>query len=336
MPGGGRPAVRRRYADAWLAGSCNLRERRDVLVSKGSARAGSADAGATDGPSIATGGVGALRMLTYLAPSLPDVLFESLARHVEDRLGIEVDLRYDRTRSGPRPGEPEPFSDGEVDVAFLCATSYVWLTERAPPPLSLVGAAWVPIDPRAGGAPIYFGDVLTSTDGPASLEELPGSRVAYNDDVSLSGYHSLRLALGEAGIDPRQVRFIRSGSHLRSLEWLADGAVDAAAIDSNVWVRRSREEPTLEARLTSIATLGPHPVQPAVVRPDLETPLREGLRAALLDAHRVPTVAAALGHAGFSHFLDIDHQSYAPLRQQLAQRGTWLVSDQVAGRAPVH
>jgi ABC-type phosphate/phosphonate transport system substrate-binding protein len=272
------------------------------------------------------GGIVTLRLLTYLAPSLPEGLFDALAHHVADHLGVEVELRCDRTRSGPRPGEPEPFSDGEADVAFLCATSYVWLTERTPRPIELVGAAWVPTDPRAGGAPIYFGDLLTPVGGPASLHELPGRQVAYNDDVSLSGYHSLRLALAEAGIDPAQVRFVRSGSHLRSLERLVDGAVDAAAIDSNVWRRRSSEEPALASALVSIATLGPHPVQPAVVRADLGAPMREALRAALLDAHRVPHVAAALELAGFTRFLGVDHDTYEALRRQLAGR-TLLEAD---------
>lgn len=258
-----------------------------------------------------------LTLLSYLAPSLPETLFEALAHHLADHLDVAVELRYDPSRSGPRPGEPEPFSNGEADVAWLCATSYVWLTEASPPPIGLVGAAWVPTDPRAGGSPIYFGDLLTAIGGPASLRELPGCRVAYNDDVSLSGYHSLRLALTDAAIDPASVGFVRSGSHLRSLELLLEGAVDAAAIDSNVWRRRSREDLSLAAGLTAIATLGPHPVQPVVVRSGLDARLRDGVRAALLAAHRVPAVAAALHHGGFARYRRIDDHDYQALRSQL-------------------
>lgn len=262
-----------------------------------------------------------LTLLSYLAPSLPPALFEALAEHLGARVGADVELRFDASRSGPRPQEPEPFSTGEVDVAWLCATSYVWLTEARVPPIRLVGAAWAPTDPRADGRAIYFGDVLSPAGGARSLSDLVGRLVAYNDDVSLSGYHSLRLALRAAGVPDDAVGFVRSGSHLRSLDLLTAGEVDAAAIDSNVWCRRAREEPGLAARLSSIATLGPHPVQPVAVRADLDGDLTAGLRAALLDVHRTAGPAGMLERAGFSRFVPVAPDHYQPLRQDMARHG---------------
>ena len=96
------------------------------------------------------------------------------------------------------------------------------------------------------------------------MDELVGARVADNDDVSLSGFHSLRLAKSQRHVEVDRVEFVRSGSHLRSLELLVTGEVDAAAIDSNVWRRRRREDAALGQRRRAIAELGPHPVQPLV------------------------------------------------------------------------
>ena len=262
-----------------------------------------------------------LTVLSYLAPSLPATLFEALTAHLGAHAGRDVELRFDASRSGPRPGEPDPFSCGEVDVAWLCATSYVWLTETAPPLVRLVGAAWAPTDPRASGEAIYFGDVLTPREQVRSLADLTGRQVAYNDDVSLSGYHSLRMALEAAGVTPDTVGFVRSGSHLRSLELLATGDVDAATIDSNVWRRRSQEDPDLRSRLTSIATLGPHPVQPIVARADLDADLVQRLRDALLEAHVAAGPSVALDHAGFLGFVPVEDRHYEPLRRQMAAQG---------------
>ena len=262
-----------------------------------------------------------LTLLTYLAPSLPSALFEGLAAHLGAHVGTDVELRFDASRSGPRRGEPEPFSSGEVDAAWLCATSYVWLTEDADPPIRLVGGAWVPTDARAGGEAIYFGDVLAPAGRVRSLAELAGRRVAYNDDVSLSGYHSLRLALHEAGVATDTVGFVRSGSHLRSLELLTEGAVDAATIDSNVWRRRAREQPDLRSRLTSVATLGPHPVQPFVARSTLDLEVASRLCSALLAAHEDPEVAERLEHAGFARFVPVEDDHYGPLRLQMGTQG---------------
>jgi phosphonate transport system substrate-binding protein len=263
----------------------------------------------------------ALRLLTYLAPSLPATLFEALAAHLGTELAEGVELRFDPTRSGPRPGESEPFTSGEVDLAFVCATSYVWLTSGATRAVELVGAAWVPTDPRAAGEARYFGDVLTTFDGPETLANLAGRRVAYNDEVSLSGYHSLRLALAAAGIAVADVALVRSGSHLRSLELLLGGEVDAAAIDSNVWRRRLRTDPAVGAgRLRPIAALGPHPVQPLVARAGLPPELTRAVRTACLLAHD-SAAGPALRDAELARFVKVDDAHYASLRAELAELG---------------
>lgn len=257
-------------------------------------------------------------MLSYLAPSVPAALFAALADHLGGALRCDVDLRFDVSRSGPRPGEHEPFTNGGVDVAFLCATSYVWLTGDGPAVVQLVGAGWVPTDPRSAGRPVYFGDVLVRAGGPPSLAGLAGKRVAYNDDVSLSGHHSVRLALRAAGLDRDLVELVRSGSHLRSLDLLTSGAVDAAAIDSNVWRRRRREDPGLARDLVPIAALGPHPVQPVVVRADLPRRRRRQVREALLAAHRSPAVAAELARAELRGFARTSDRDFTGLRARLA------------------
>ena len=249
------------------------------------------------------------------------MLFETLAAHLGSALDRDVELVFDASRSGPRPGERDALDTAGVDVAFMCATSYVWLTGGPTAEVDLVGAAWAPLDPRAAGRAVYFGDVLAAVDGPRSLQGLAGRRVAYNDDVSLSGYHSLRLALRSADVDLDRVELVRSGSHLRSLELLVSGAVDAAALDSNVWRRRRREAPGVMGELRAIAVLGPHPVQPVVARAALAPELRDGMRAALLAAHADIRVAHALAAAELARFVSVSDDDYSSLRAQLAGLG---------------
>lgn len=259
----------------------------------------------------------AIRVTSYLAPSVPARLFEGLAAHLGTAAGVDVELAFDPARSGPRPGEHAPFTSGRIDLAFMCATSYVWLTSDPGAPVELLGAAWVPADPRSAGRPVYFADVLARSGGPTSLEGLPGRAVAYNDDVSLSGYHGLVLALAAAGIDPDAVDLVCSGSHLDSLALLCDGEVDAAAIDSTVWRRWRRAQPARARGLRWLAALGPYPVQPAVVRADLPAATRQAVRAALLGAADDPAAAAVLADAGFDGFVAVGEADYAPLRAHL-------------------
>ncbi len=268
-------------------------------------------------------------MATYLAPSVPASLFEHLRDHLSVRLGQPIELWFDTERSGPRPGEPEPFSSGEADLAFICSTSYVWLTDAelaSGPLVELVGAAWVPADARSGGHPRYFADVLATRGGPPALADLAGHRVAYNDEASLSGLYALHIALRRHGVDPGDVRLVRSGSHLASLALLADGTVDAAAIDSTVWHRRRRQEPRLAFRLTEIAQLGPHPVQPLVARRGTDPELIARIRETLLHADADPNVRAALDNTELSHFARIGDDDFAALRTDLASM-TGLASE---------
>jgi phosphonate transport system substrate-binding protein len=261
-----------------------------------------------------------LRVVSHLAPGLPHALFETLAQHLHDRLSCEVALAFDEVRSGPSPGADDPFRAGTVDLAFLCATAHVWLSAGPRPSVHLL-AGPVPTDPRADGRPRYCSDVLATHAGPRDLHDLVGCRVAYNDLVSLSGYHGLRLALTSAGIAPDAVTFVHAGSHLASLDLLADGEADAAAVDANVWRRRRRERPDLARRLRGMAVLGPHPSQPVVARRDLDPDLRRRIRDVLLSAHLDVRVRAALADAELVRFAPMDERDIAPLRAALAAAG---------------
>src|SRR5262245_53367036 len=95
----------------------------------------------------------ALRFITYLAPSLPESLFPLVARLVGERLGIATSVVVDLRRSGPARGGDDPFSTQEVDVGFLCAPPFLWLRDRQPPAVELIGAGFAFDDPRNGGAP---------------------------------------------------------------------------------------------------------------------------------------------------------------------------------------
>ena len=55
----------------------------------------------------------------------------------------------------------------EADVGFMCAPGYLWLAERTPPSVELVGAACVFDDPRNAGRPVYFSDLIVPEDSPA-------------------------------------------------------------------------------------------------------------------------------------------------------------------------
>jgi phosphonate transport system substrate-binding protein len=264
--------------------------------------------------------VSTLRFITYLAPTLPEPLFAVVARHVGVRLGLPTSLVVDERFSGPWREGADPFSTGEADVGFLCAPPFLWLQDRAPPAVELVPAGWAFDDPRAAGAPVYFSDVIVAAGSDARrFEDLRGGVWAYNDLCSLSGFHCLLRKLRPLGMGGRFFAETRaSGSHLASIDWVARGLADGAAIDSNGLRLALRRDPGLGERIRIIESWGPHPVQPVVARAGLPADLRRAIADALLGLHRDPEVGAAWAEFGVSGFVPVDDSLYAAERAALA------------------
>ncbi len=255
-----------------------------------------------------------IRLVTYLAPSIPRTLFEALADHVQRALGCRrVALRVETRASGPQKGgECSSFAE-EADVAFMCAPSFVWLRELRPPPVELLGVVPVFDDKRNLGRPVYFCDVVVRNDAPIrAFSELEGGSWAYNDACSLSGYYSLLNKLAESGADENFFdNIFCSGSHLNSIEAIVRGEADAAAIDSNVLRIRLREAPALRERLRVIESWGPYPVQPVVVSSALHPKLKQRLRAAFLSTEQNQRTRRTLKQFGLSRFVTVGQEDYS-------------------------
>lgn len=228
-------------------------------------------------------GVRVLRLRTYLTPSVPRSLFAYLADYLGERLGVATELQIETRHSGPPRGVPDPFSAGELDVGFFCAPPYIWLRERVNPPVELVPFGLVFDDPRGGGRPVYFSDIVVRADHPArSFADLVNARWGYNDRESLSGYYSVVQTAAEHGADASFLGRLRDmGSHLASLRALRTGDIDAAAVDSVVLALRWRRDPALRTDLRAVHGLGPWPIQPIVMRRDLPGRLKSALTAAI-------------------------------------------------------
>ncbi len=257
-------------------------------------------------------------------------LFEAVVDHVQRRLGYDTSLQAETSISGPERGAEDPFSKGNADVGFVCSPSYTWLRELRPPPAELLGVAPVFRDERNGGRPVYFCDVIARRDAPVrTFADLRGGSWAYNDHCSLSGYHGLLKKLTEVGTDEGFFgRLVHSGSHLRSIEMILSGEVDAASIDSNVLNIQLRAMPQLRRVLRGIESWGPFPVQPVIVRSTLDTELKDTLREVLLTADSDARARSVLVEYGLERFDHVDHEHYRP--EQRAPRGTILYKSRVA------
>ena len=245
-------------------------------------------------------------------------MYEAIGDYLAALLDVDVTLTSDASRSGPGPGTANPFARGEADVGFVCAPSYVWLADQHPASIAPARVAPVPHDPRNGGRAEYYAELVVSERSDLhSFADLEGCRFGFNDESSLSGFHSVRDRLASAGRDFDLFEsVVQSGSHLRSLELLSDGAIDVAAIDANTLIFMRAYGAELGLRV--VESLGPYPVQPVVLRASMGAEVRQRIVEGLLDMH-FASGGEPLRRFGVQRFVEVDDIHYEAIRGRLAE-----------------
>jgi len=259
-----------------------------------------------------------LRCISYLAPSLPDELFRVLAEYLAAALGTTASIEYETRFSAPESQPSNGFALNRYDLGFVCSTALALAAEH-PAGFELVPYAPVFDDTRAEGRPVYFSEVTVRGDSQVfAPEDLAGGVWAYNDSCSLSGYFSLLEFLDRRDLDLSFLGGMRhSGSHLGSIELVMSGQADAAAIDSNVLSLQRRRRPELRTSLRVIASWGPFPVQPVVVRTMLPGLTKLAVAEALSQLASSPETRRRLEPFGLQGFAEVDEAFYATQRQSI-------------------
>jgi phosphonate transport system substrate-binding protein len=204
---------------------------------------------------------------------------------------------------------------GAVHAGWICGLPYVRKSHHARPGIELL-AAPVMAASRYMRRPVYFSDIVVRRDSTVrSFSDLRGSRWAYNEPGSHSGYNIVRYQLARLSEDASYFGHVTAtGAHQRTLWMIAAGQVDASAIDSTVLEREFRLRPSLARALHVIETWGPSPAPPWVVSKRLPAAIRLNLRSLLLSMHRESDGRALLRHARMARFVSVSDADYDPIR----------------------
>jgi phosphonate transport system substrate-binding protein len=259
---------------------------------------------------MTAGSGGPLRFATFLAPNMRPV-YRFLADQVAQRLGRPVELVVGSSF--------DQFAEGEADLGVICGLPYVWLADRRPPPVEPLAAPVLAGD-RYGGRPIYYSDVIVGHDSPITrLEELEGRSWAYNEPASHSGHTITLYSLIRRGVQPGFLgRVVAAGFHQRAIRLVATGAVDAAAIDSQVLAIELRDHSQLAGRLRVIGAFGPSTIQPVVAAHRLPDTLKDQVQKLLLALAGDPAARPVLDYGLIDRFASVGDAAYDDIRAMLA------------------
>lgn len=258
--------------------------------------------------------------LTSLQAANADPAIRAIAAYLAGKLGQPVAFA-----DAPRWQDREALFDrGEVQLAWLCGLVYVDKRDQVNKqdggrPIELL-AAPVMQGERYAGRPVYFSDVVVRADSPfRSFADLRGSRWAYNNPGSHSGFNITRYHLATLGEDAGFFgRVVESGAHQRSLALILAGEIDASAIDSTVLETELLLRPELAGQIRILDRLGPSPIPPWVIRPEVSPALAASLRRCFVEMHTDPAGAALLAAAQTLRFAPVQDDDYAPIRRMAA------------------
>lgn len=217
---------------------------------------------------------------SMITPKEGYIYYRRLTDYLEKRLERPVTI-VDR-------GTYREFNDllasGGLDLAFVCGGPYV--EGHADFDLRLLVVPQTP-----AGETVYYSYLIVPEASPArSLDELRGGKFAFTDPQSNTGYLVPTYMLARLGEAPETffAETVFTYAHDKSIQAVAAGRVDGAAVDSLIYDYLAGIDPELIGKVRVLAKSEPYGIPPVVVRPDLPEADRERLRRVLLSMHEDP------------------------------------------------
>lgn len=235
--------------------------------------------------------------------------YERMLQYLGRKLGMPVEVVQ-------RSGYSECLAlleSREIDAAFVCSGPYVDARER-------FGAEALVV-PRVSGQGTYCAYVIARKQGPVrSFADLRGKVFAFTDPLSTTGKLYPTFLLAKLGLTAETyfARTIFTGGHDNSVEAVAHGLADGAAVSSLVWDGLAKSGASAAAQTKVIGRSLPYGMPPVVVHPRLDPELKKKLREVFLTMHQDPEGRALLAQAGIGRFTRADDSGYDGVRRMRA------------------
>jgi phosphonate transport system substrate-binding protein len=226
--------------------------------------------------------------------------------YIEEKAGKEVDFvdRDDYAEIN------DMLRNGELDAAFVCSGPYV--DGHKDFGMELLVA------PQVFGETVYYSYIIAAkTSSINSFEDLRGKSFAFSDPLSNTGKLVPTYMLARLNETPDTFfsRYIFTFKHDKSIEAVAQGVVDGAAVDSLIWEYINRTNPEFTSKTKIILKSPPYAIPPVVVPKSLDPQIKERLKQIFLNAHSDNKGRELLRKMMIDKFVVIDDSSYDSVRE---------------------
>ncbi len=247
------------------------------------------------------------------SPAQTLVYFAEFREYLEEKLGIHVHLKQRRTYEEINT----LLYDANVQMAFTCTGGY--LAGRKSFGLEVLAV------PVVKGKTAYRSYIITGKNNPATtLEDLQGQVFAFTDPLSLSGRIYPVATLNSLGHTTNKFfkKTFYTESHDKSIEAVATGIADGAAVDSLIFDSLYALPDSFAGKVRIIHKSRWFGMPPVVVTPTLDKETKRALLKILLGMANDPQGKIVLQHLEMDGFAIAPPELYRSailLRKQLKE-----------------
>jgi phosphonate transport system substrate-binding protein len=235
------------------------------------------------------------------SPAHTLVHFADFRNYLSKKLKVPVTLKQRRTYEEIN----NLLAMQKVQMAFTCTGGY--LSGRKAFGLEILAV------PIMNGKTTYRSYIITRKENPAqTLAELKGSVFAFTDRLSLTGFifpSSRIIQMGTTTTTFFRKTFFTE-SHDKSIEAVATGLADAAAVDSLIFDSLYKQGNPFTQRLKIIDQSGEFGMPPVVVPPGISVEIKRKLLKVLLSIREDREGKKVIHSLGIDGFVLPDHDSY--------------------------
>jgi phosphonate transport system substrate-binding protein len=205
----------------------------------------------------------------------------------------------------------EALANDQVDIAYLGGFTYVQASRRA---------GVVPLVQRDRDQRFHSLFITSAQSAIVGLADLKGHSFAFGDVNSTSGHLMPEYFMRRAGVDPAVIaKATYTGGHDATALAVANGRIDAGALDEAVFERMTKEGKIDASKVRVFFTTPPFFDYVWAARKGLDHGVREAFTAAFLglSSQDAPLLDVLQAKA----YVRADDRSYDPLRQAATEAG---------------
>ena len=242
---------------------------------------------------------------SMITPEEGHVYYKELLEYIGKKLGMRVKFVERETYAEINA----LLENGGIAVAFVCGGPYI----RGHKDFGLE----LLVAPQVDGKAVYYSYIIVAKDSAIKqFEELNGKTFAFVDPLSNTGMLYPRYLLLRMGESPENFfkNVVYTYSHDNSIKAVAQGLVDAAAVDSLVWDYLDKRGSRYTTATKIIKVSEPFGIPPVVVSPKLNRDLKKKIKDILLNIHTQKEGKDILQGMFIEKFVEVNDSMYDGIR----------------------